>query len=148
MKTTELNGKRYTLREGEDGQIILDPIKEETPPRKNQFKYGDVWRFENSLYIALGNGQTAAIYGKSGVVQRNKNPDWFASEYIGNVFEDLGSKANDSEYIKRSDVIDALSIRDSEGDSFLKGVFCNSPFPYREVTAETRAKLKALGIQL
>ena len=120
MNTTELNGTEYTLTEGEGGKITLTPIKITlTPLKKQPIKWtpeaGDVWednRFGEAFLI--GDKESICLdseCGPSGPGGCSVAPfDWKHDTYKG--------KFNEV-YVKISDVREALSHKDVDGQNML-----------------------------
>ena len=118
MNTTELNGTEYTLTEGEGGKITLTPLV--TQPEQRTPKAGDVWRKGTgyrSNYLmcnASSDGILASNLDSNAVThfgEASSNP------LSGEEFTYLGKF--DEVYVKISDVRDALSHKDIDGDDML-----------------------------
>lgn len=111
QNTAEIDGTKYTVtKDGEN--LILSPVKE---PESRNAKAGDVIAHTSGLHlVVLGkhvywarDGSRAASIGALGV----------GESVAFNIFDVLNG-----DYVKKQDVIDALSIEDGDGDSIIKAL--------------------------
>ena len=116
MNTTEINGKEYTLTEGEGGKLTLTPLIKEPEQRKPEA--GDVWRRNDWTYligedlhgITMGDGlKTKTVF------QKYYRADIFT--YLGK-FDDVFVRRD--EHVKKADIIEViLSIKDNQGETLM-----------------------------
>ena len=110
MKTTH-NGKEYTLNENEDGSITLTPIEKVETRHPMP---GGVWRTVfGSIYI-VGADSSMKLNGTLAFHGNTDGAETFYDEgdtYLG-TFDEV--------YVKKQDVIDALSHKDDNGDDMIE----------------------------
>jgi hypothetical protein len=102
MNTTEINGKEYTLTEGEGGKLTLTPLIKEPEQRKPEA--GDVWRRNDWTYL-IGEDLHGITMGDG-----LKTKTVFQKYYRADIFTYLGKF--DDVYVKKADIIEALSINE------------------------------------
>jgi len=105
MKTTELNGTEYTLTEGEGGEITLTPIIKQPDPRTPE--PGDVWALTDWIYIIDEGRYGVTLEDGTRTSEPLTHREGGRNTYLG--------KHRDV-YAKISDIIDALSFKDHEGE--------------------------------
>jgi len=107
MDTVEKNGKTYKATEREDGSILLEPICCSTA------KYGDV-HIRNGCEIVICAGcEKSVVISRLGVGKIATSACNYAPiQPILNIFDFA-----EGEYVKKQDVIDALSHKDEDGDT-------------------------------
>ena len=117
MNTTELNGTEYTVTEGYSGKITLTPII--TQPEQRKPEAGDVWEgCQGAIWLINPDGIENAVISSGGAWysgETNDNNESFvdhadAGTYLGKHHE---------VYVKISDVREALSHKDIDGDGML-----------------------------
>lgn len=135
MKTTEIDGKKYTASTQDDGSIVLTPIDGAAPERVA--RCGDVHLNSEGTGFCLCTGVSC--------------PTWYFSDFVGQLIDTqkpdypLLLNIQDfarGDYVLKSDVVAALSFKDNCGDSVLKGSEC----VYEGGIKPTREALAALGI--
>lgn len=136
MSTTTIDGKQYTLTEETDGKMLLTPV--EAPKEERNGRCGDVHEgYFSDLYIR-GN---------------EEGTKWIFMDDTDSITAAAGSGAKDKvlfniqdvangDYVRKADVVAALSIEDEFGDSVLDG-----RYPFEKTIRESRCALAALGIK-
>lgn len=110
MDTVEKNGKTYKATEREDGSILLEPI---TPLPKCKARCGDV--YTGALAPRIFCGGYMFWLRKGNVPNPSELPMPRPDEkLLLNIFDFA-----DGEYVKKQDIIDALSHKDEEGDTLI-----------------------------
>ena len=137
MNTVNKDGKTYKATEREDGSILLEPI-EESPKREPQC--GDVRLYGNGFYIRddsryqytrkRGDFVDPTIPNKS----IEKNP------LLLNIFDFANG-----EYVKKQDIIDALSHKDEDGENMIDYI-SRATERHCYGAEDTCAALRKLGI--
>ena len=135
MNTTEINGKEYTLTEGEGGKLTLTPLIKEPEQRKPEA--GDVWRRNDWTYL-IGEDLHGITMGDG-----LKTKTVFQKYYRADIFTYLGKF--DDVYVKKADIIEALSHEDSDGDSIMSTPN-SSGSVYCQALDKSREALRKLGI--
>lgn len=136
MNTTEINGKEYTLTEGEGGKLTLTPLIKQPEVRTPQA--GDVWAWDKWTYIINLELHGVSLDDSSETTIRPFSSGEFneGATYLGKFSE---------VYCKIADVRDALSHEDRQGDSIMR-----SDCIHRSVNASalemSRNALAKLGI--
>lgn len=132
MKTTEIDGKKYTASTQDNGSIVLTPIEEAKPERVA--RCGDVCGDASLFGIrdSMGEFQTTASEG--GWIAC---PSEMGKPYLFNI-QDFAN----GDYVLKSDIVAALSIKDRTGDCMLFGL----RYITEDCIDETRKALAALGI--
>jgi len=134
MNTTEINGKEYTLTEGEGGKLTLTPLIKEPEQRKPEA--GDVWRRNDWTYL-IGEDLHGITMGDG-----LKTKTVFQKYYRADIFTYLGKF--DDVYVKKADIIEALSHEDSDGDSVIRSKRVTATDAWGIV--KSREALRKLGI--
>lgn len=115
MKTTEIDGKQYAASTQDDGSIILIPIQEEVEEEQGGHRCGDVHKgFAFGVYVYIGRGESLFLDSGEGELTKLAG---HKDEVLLNVFDVAAG-----EYVKKSDVVEALSTEDYAGDSVLSGL--------------------------
>ena len=149
MNTQEINGKKYTITEGEGGKLIFTPVVEEVKQRKP--KAGEVWSVANGKIIILVNlGDSVTFLSGSDIFD--------CGEIYGPLSHDIPLREGrgirlgkfDEVYVNRaefiSDVRKALSHEDSWGDSILNSFNKHDINVANRGTKKTREALRKLNI--
>ena len=144
---TELNGKNYKLNEQEDGSIILVPIGEKV--KAKPFILGDVYTTSaigKSRWLVLSPTSAACVSDNDFYAYSRDFNDGNERTLLFNVFDIIDSV--DSDYVKKQDVIDALSFTDFAGDSMMTFFYDGSGNDKNESwgVARSASALKALNI--
>lgn len=133
--TTTIDGKAFTATTHTDGTITLTP--QEAPKQERKHRCGDVFLTESrqAFWVFDDDGQAVltAQYGswiKNSLTDPEKTP-------LLNIFDYAAG-----DYVRKQDVIAALSHKDDSGDSVLSGAACVC----ENGIAATRAALAKLGI--
>ena len=132
MNTTEIDGKQYTLTEGEGGKLTLTPLIKQ--PAKRTPEAGDVWQSKR------GNHCTWLLGSKWHCIDLEDGEQCGISKSV--IYADFTYLGKFSEvYVKRDDVREALSIGNSVGHCFLAPGHVVTPRPHYIRSREALAKL-------
>ena len=137
MKTTELNGKKYTLNEQGDGSIVLTPEVEEvaTPQAGEVWEWGkgarrDVFLWSDAGWICPWSGYTCG----------NGVPDPDRATRLG-TFDEVYVRRDEVERELKDKIIEALKIQDADGDSVWGCHVEGGIVPYMNTTEESVKKI-------
>lgn len=132
---TEIDGKKYTMHEESNGEIRLVPVEE-----KHQWKVGDVYEAPRGNYAIVMADCTKAVpigYYEEDDTTPFTPFDGYSRRFVFNIFDFANG-----DYVKKSDVIAALSQEDTWGDCVLSGRITVCSLAIKK----TREALKELGI--
>lgn len=112
QNTAEIDGTKYTVtKDGEN--LILSPVKAPAPIKVQS---GDVLIGLHKPRIVLGEAIKKA-YWFNDDLESGIPPEFNEESVAFNIFDVLNG-----DYVKKQDVIDALSIEDGDGDSIIKAL--------------------------
>lgn len=133
-----IDGKTYTLHTNEDGSITFRPLGEKQQPRKPQ--PWDVYYSEEQEGVAVRNGD-GLHWGccvKDGSFVEGRASFETVGRYVGNLMDLVKG-----EYVRKADVIAALSHEDTDGECVLDLI---ASYSLGFGADQTHEALKALGI--
>ena len=145
MNTKTLNNKEYTLTEGEGGKLTLTPLIKQPEPRTP--KAGDVWHggaYGQSNYLMCADSPDGMLASNLSSGARSHYGFADQNPLAGGDFTYLGKF--DEVYVKISDVRDALSIEDVNGNSVLTHMKDDDLDPSNLTYIATLARLSELDI--
>jgi hypothetical protein len=112
MKTT-IDGKQYTAVVNDNGTITLKPVVAEAP--KPEHRCGDVWvHGDYGFKVTDAHGKFMFTIKNGHLVE--VDPPNEDDRFLLNIFDFAAG-----EYVKKSDVVAALSHEDDSGDSVING---------------------------
>ena len=128
MKTSEINGKTYTVNNVSDGTIIFTPVVEEVKqrtPEERKPEHGDVWLEKdgtNHIVVSSRHGLASAMLENDAF-----EGCLYSSEFSNDPYKpfdrDFAYLGKFHEvYVKISDVRAALIHKDLSGDSVLNSI--------------------------
>ena len=135
MKKT-IDNKEYVISEGEGGVLTFTPVVKERVPET-----GDVYKcgLRGETLILTGDG-------KNTILPRGDSGLWRHADIASGDYEFLGKHSD--VYVKISDVVAALKIKDDDGDSIYSSIIKdNARIPFVECIEKTRDALAQLNIK-
>ena len=135
----EINGKQYTITEGEDGKLIFTPVREEVKQRDP--KEGDVWQDKYDSYLIGENESISLGFGRY-PGGRSIDPSDFSGDTYKGKFHEV--YVNRAEFI--SEVRAALSHEDNDGDSVLNRAVAENIYVHESGAKKTFKALRKLNI--
>jgi hypothetical protein len=134
MNTT-IDGKQYTATKHKDGTITLTPVVAEAP--KSTPRCGDVWMRGDYGFLVTDAYEKYVFTIRTGQLVDVRGPRE-SDCFLLNIFDFAKG-----EYVKKSDVVAALSHKDRWGESVLHGANCQV---HSQAVSPTRKALAELGI--